>query len=359
MKILVAGDGHSKIHERAVADSFKETGHEVIEFFWHHYFQGKGLVRLFRRIEERLIIGPDVIRLNSDFEKAIYDFQPEVVFIYRGVMVSPSTLSKIKRRMPKVVVVGYNNDDPFSPIQSKVLWRKFLGALSIYDLVFAYRPGNVIEYLQHGARKSELLKPWYSKNLHFPVLLGEEDKQKFECEVAFIGHYEDDGRAAFISKLLAEGIKVRIFGPMTPGGGGWMLALKEHPELKALLPTGMLWGQDYNKAILGAKITLCFLSKLNRDKYTRRCFEIPAVGGFLFSEYTEELDAMLTEGKEAEYFRDLEEFMRKIKYYLQDEEQRASIAAAGHKRMTSEGNDNIARSEQIVRTVKHLQAQII
>ena len=39
MKILVAGDCHSELHEEAVCKAFKELGHEVLKFGWHDYFK--------------------------------------------------------------------------------------------------------------------------------------------------------------------------------------------------------------------------------------------------------------------------------------------------------------------------------
>ncbi len=355
MKILVAGDGRSKIHEKAVAKSFRELGHDVSEFHWNQYFRGTGIGRIFNRIEERLIIGPSILRLNKAFKNTVLVNKPDALFIYRGVLVSSQLIAFFKEKLPNMVIVGYNNDDPFSPTQSPFAWRKFRRALRFYDLVFAYRPSNVNDYLAHGAPRSQVLKPWYSKELHYPVSLNETDRRTYECEVAFIGHFEPDGRAELLSLLLSEGINLKLFGPMEPKFSGWDLAVKNNPRLKTILPTQMLWGEEYNKAILGSKITLCFLSKLNRDKYTRRCFEIPAVGGFLFSEYTDELASMFTEGKEAEYFRTPEEFLKKIKYYLEHDDKRRSIAAEGHNRVTNEGNDAEARALQVISVIKDLQ----
>ncbi|WGU68927.1 glycosyltransferase [Capnocytophaga canimorsus] len=45
-----------------------------------------------------------------------------------------------------------------------------------------------------------------------------------------------------------------------------------------------------------------FLSKLNNDQYTRRCFEIPACGTMMLSERTPTLQEFYTENEEIVFF---------------------------------------------------------
>jgi len=349
MKILVAGDGRSSIHEKALAKSLKELGHDIVEFYWNSYFQSKGLNKIWKRVQEHFLIGPALSLLNADFLQIIKESRPEMIFLYRGTHIFPSTIQQIRSEHPQVVILGYNNDDPFSPQQARYKWRNFVRALRLYDLVYAYRPANQIEYLSKGANRAEILKPWFSRSLHYPVQLTEQDRQRYACDVVFIGHFEPDHRATLITRLLDEGIHVRLYGPAEPKFSGWSLALNKHPKLKRLAPFNLVWGEDYNKAIEGSKIALCFMSKLNRDQYTRRCFEIPAVGGFLFSEYTKDLAAIFKEGTEAEYFRNEQEFVDKIKYYLVHEEKRKKIAEAGFQKVSTEGHDAQARAAQVVK----------
>ena len=62
-------------------------------------------------------------------------------------------------------------------------------------------------------------------------------------------------------------------------------------------------GDDYRKTICSSKIVLGFLRKVNADTQTSRTFEIPACGGFMLMERTENQQRLFEEGKEAEYFR--------------------------------------------------------
>ena len=55
-----------------------------------------------------------------------------------------------------------------------------------------------------------------------------------------------------------------------------------------------------------------FFSKLNRDSYTRRCFEIPATKMALVSEYSNDLQSLFRDKKEIFYSQAKKEFIKII-----------------------------------------------
>lgn len=112
---------------------------------------------------------------------------------------------------------------------------------------------------------------------------------------------------------------------------------------------------DYNLALNSVKIALVFLSMRNNDTYTRRCFEITATRTFMLSQYTNDLDSMFKEGIEAEYFRDKEEMMDKIKYYLKHDDKREKIAKAGYERLLRDGHEVTDRAREIIKTFEKLK----
>lgn len=350
MKILVVGDGHSAIHEVAVVEAFKKLGHQVQAFYWYSYFNSKNqVVRLLLKVQNKFIIGPTLNRVNADLINAAAEFSPKLVFIYRGTHIYPQTITGIHIQLPDCVVFGYNNDDPFASGHSPWLWRHFLKSVPKYDLVFAYRHHNLDDFLNIGAKRVELLRSWYIPELNFPITLTEIDKVQYDCDVVFVGHYENDGRLQYLEEIVRNGYKLKIFGP----GYEWNDLLAKSEVLNYLAPVHLVWNEDYNKAISGAKIALCFFSKLNRDKYTRRCFEIPATKTLLLSEYSDDLASLYQAGEEADFFKTKEELIWKIKLYLGDDNLRNRVSTNGNKRVIIDGHDIVSRLAKVIDFVAH------
>ena len=354
MKILVAGDWHSELHEEALAGAFESLGHEVLRFPWYRYFMPSSqlpilhdLDLLLRKAQNKYLLGPLIVKINNDLIEMACSGKPDILFIYRGTHILPETLRTIKKLLTSVVTIGYNNDDPFSPLYrhyNKYLWRHFLNSVPEYDLVLAYRPHNVEDFRQAGARRADLLQSWYIPERNHPVMLSQQEQDQYGCDVVFVGHYEDDGRLGFLEEVVKQGWNLKLYGP----GYDWDPIIRKSPHLSNQIPVRLVWGEEYNKTLAGSKIALCFLSKLNRDTYTRRCFEIPATCSLMLSEYTDDLARLFKEGEEADYFRSLDEFVLKIRRYLGDEELRCRVALAGRQSVVNHGHDVISRARQVV-----------
>ncbi|MEI6553667.1 MAG: glycosyltransferase, partial [bacterium] len=113
--------------------------------------------------------------------------------------------------------------------------------------------------------------------------------------------------------------------------------------------------EDYNLAINSAKIALVFLSKLNNDTYTRRVFEIIATKRLMVSVYTDDLNSLFENKKEAVYFNNKEDLVTKIKYYLNNESEYCSIVENGFNRLMSDGHEVQDRAQEILRIYNKLR----
>jgi hypothetical protein len=342
LTIVLAGDWHSNVHERPMSEALERLGHSVHPFAWHSYpTQARSHVSfLLRKAQNKYLIGPVMRRINHDLVQLVTRVRPDLLFVYRGTHVTADALRQVRTAHPQAVLVGYNNDDPFAAGQPRWPWRHFVAAIPEYDRVLAYRPHNIADFVDAGARSTSLMLPWFVPAVHHRYALSDHERARYGCDAVFIGHYEDDGRLDCLETLAESGVQLRIFGPGSGfPGHDWDGPLRSRPALRHLAPTSMLWGVDYGKALSAAKIGLCFLSRRNRDVYTRRCFEIPATSTLMLSEYSDELGALFQEGIEADYFRSPGELALKARHYLDDQDSRQRVAERGRCRVIADGHD--------------------
>jgi spore maturation protein CgeB len=350
MKILIVADWHGEIYAQSFYNGFKRLGFDTYKFSWKEYFKhyqypgryqtdNNKLKSLYYRFQNKFLIGPILFKINRDLIKKSEEVQPDLVFIYRGTHIYPSTIKKIKQSL-ECRVFGYNNDDSFSNEYKSYVWRHYKQSIPYYDWIFSYRWKNINNYKDMGYDKVSLLGPYYLKKSNFYI--ENLKNNRYRCDVIFIGHFEDDGRDEAIKILVEHNIDIKLYGT------GWENS-RHHDYLSAKLGGIMPLYKDYNLALNSAKISLVFLSKLNNDTYTRRCFEIPATKSMMMAEYTPDLNSMFKEGVEAEYFRGKKELLMKIKFYLENNKKLQDISENGYKALANGEHEVKNRCKEIVR----------
>ena len=185
--------------------------------------------------------------------------------------------------------------------------------------------------------------PWQNE----PIELNTQDKNKYNCDIVFIGHYEPDLRVDYLKALVNLGIKVKLFG----SNKQWTKKVLGKNLYQYFHPINHAEGEDYNKALNGAKICLAFLSKLNRDTYTRRCFEIPASRSLMLAERTESLQNLYKEDYEACYFSNIDELLLKVKWLLSNVKLRNDIALNGYNRVHNDKHDVKNRALELIKEI--------
>jgi spore maturation protein CgeB len=295
---------------------------------------------LLRRAQSKYCAGPGVAAANAALIAACALHKPDILLAWRTPWLWPTSL-RAARWAGACRVVLYNNDDPFGSDADLVIWRQFRKLIPFADVCLSYRMVNIAEYEAAGAKTVYLLRSYFEPALHRPIALTQADQQRFETDVVFVGHCEPDDRLELVDGLIDSGIRLRLFGT------SWEKHASGH-RWRDRLPVIDLRGDDYARAIAAARIALVFLSKRNRDEYTRRCFEIPAIGTLMLAPRTHELLSLYREDEEAAFFGTADELIAQIRRYLADSELRARVAAGGHARCLRDGYDVDSRARQFL-----------
>ncbi|MFB6225374.1 MAG: glycosyltransferase, partial [Candidatus Paceibacteria bacterium] len=336
-KLLLVGNWNINVYEEAIAEGFRSCGVEVKAFDLLEYFGNNFISKL----QKKAKLGPILNSISRDLENAAFNFDADVIFLNRPVYVYSSAIERIKSRSDRICIVSYNNDNPFSDGRS-LFWRHYLDCLRYCDVNFFYRPSNVKIARKKGFNNPRILLPYYVKGFHRPMEVGDE----FQSDVVFIGHYEDDGRLELIENLAEHGIDVKVYG------NRWSEARNSQwIDTESINP---VYGTDYVRLISGSKVALSFLSSMNNDVYTRRCFEIPACGTAMVCERTNELTNIFEPGKEVFFFSDGEEMVSKVRLLLNNPSTRAEIEKKGREKIINGGFDNISRMKSVLSTINKL-----
>lgn len=324
MKIIFAGTFEKGCTTLARLNALERfTGYEVNTFDSDPYFAQPLRFKWLNRIDHRLFIGKRFRKSNQDLRCFCAIIKPEVIWVDKGFWIWPSTIKFLKGL--GAFLVHYNTDYLkrrrwSSRILDLMLWR----TLPFFDLYFTT---NMVDYKRLSLRETTQIELTYLGFDHFRfnnIPLSESLMTEWKSDILFVGHHEphtEDG----ILALIENGLSVTVYGY------GWNKA-KATEKLKGHVKYRSLTNEEYQYAIKGAKIGLCFFSVDQRSQTSGRSFEIPACGTFLLAMRSEQHLLCYTEGKEAEFFSNSEELVKKARYYLEHGDIRQAIASKGHQR---------------------------
>jgi len=201
-----------------------------------------------------------------------------------------------------------------------------------YDWCLVPEKFRLKDYVEMGARPiycQEAANPDVYKPYDLPV----------EFDVTFIGQAYGE-RPAYIQYLLDQDIDVRVWGR------NWPRALPPYEEEATVVEGerpiyggGILADDEMIRMFSRSKINLGFsvCGETHRTgkrilQVRLRDFEVPMSGGFYLVEYMEELEEFFEVGKEIVCYRDHEDLLNKIRYYLAHDRERETIRRDGHER---------------------------
>jgi hypothetical protein len=311
------GSPWSSARQRMTA--LRELGHTVHAFdIWPYHTYNN---RWVRAATQRMAWGPPLCAFNRDVLAYARACEYDWAWVDKGIWMYPETVAVLRERGRLAV--------HFTPDPALVYHRtrNFVRAIPQYDVCVTSKRYETEEYRAAGARRLIFQMQGFDHHVFQPHPLTHEERSRLSCDVIFVGHSEPH-YAECVLAAARETPNVAVWGD-------WKRAAAADPAIRALHRGPGIFMENYSKALGAAKIALGLLSRLAPDRHTTRTFEIPASGGFLLAERTEEHQELFEDGKEAVFFDGLDELREKIRYYLAHESQRKGIAAAGRERCIS------------------------
>jgi spore maturation protein CgeB len=176
--------------------------------------------------------------------------------------------------------------------------------------------------------------------------------QEYKNDVVFVGAFHPY-RKWFIECLIKENINVKTFGYGWPNGP---VSSEEMNELfissKINLNIGNSISFDIRYLLSGIRPFINTLrSPKNSSQTKARNFEIPFFNGFQLTDYTPSIENYFSLGKEIVCYKDIDQAIMLVKYYLENETERELIKNAGHERAFKE-HSYINRLKDVLDRIK-------
>lgn len=284
--------------------------------------------RLHRAIETHLLDGPRHRRANRALLDRARELRPDVVWVDTGVWIWPDTLKQLRRQ--GCFLVEHITDAMVARHWRVRAKRRLLRETAAFYDVFLTTNVDDAALLAKSTPPMPLLTDLgYDDHRFEPTPLPPALARQWNNPMVFIGHHEPHTEAGILA-LADAGLPVRVYGHP-----GWFASPNRKRLGDRLQPS--LGNEDYARALKGAAIGLCFVSVLNYNQTSARSFEIPGSGTFLLAVRTPQHVACFEEGKEAEFFSDHAELVRKARYYLEHDAEREAIARRGQQRCVTSG----------------------
>ena len=298
-------------------DAFKDLGYEVCfdyrtNFFFHQrIFYSNKILSIFRRAFKKIFRKFDNWLLNKRLQKKILEFSPRCFYTELNPVVSRKTLNFMRKKNIKSIewfgVLPFLLKKNSNPIETVACYDAIISSANIYTHFDKFnKPKNFLEV--PPAYSSKIFKRMNLKHIYDVVFIGGVSKIH-------------SNRWDILEVLTKQYDNFVFYG----------YGIKDVPRTYSFLKKycGDVWSYDCAKVLNQSKIainlTLNSFHKLSSG-VNNRTFEIAGCGTFQLSEYTDNLKKFFVPGEDLETFKNTDEMIEKIEYYLENPKEREQIA---------------------------------
>lgn len=335
LKIVFIGDLNIYTESKSKLDGFLELGWDVraLSSQTIPHFPGLGNTNnFFQRARRKIYPMYDPTRVNAKLREMALDGSLQafdLLWSDKAINILPETYSLIQEKVPSLKLIFASGDNMAI---KNFRNRAFEQTLPVFDAVITTKSWTLGELKNMGARSVFYIPKAFDAN--WCNFLSHPPKR---WDISFVGSFEEQ-RAHSLLTLAKAGFQVDVWG------NGWKKC--KHKNHNLTIHDYPVYHGDLIRIIEETKINLCFLRKLAKDKSTNRTFEIPACGGFMLAEETQEQQEFFIGGKHAAYFDSDNGLVSLCDYFLKNFSIREVIAKQGHAKCLSSGYSYVDRCTQ-------------
>jgi spore maturation protein CgeB len=341
LKILCVGPQWRGSNAAALFKAFSRLGY-LVDVVDENYYINLNNRKLLTKIIDKVFFSQHVLEFNEAVSRSVDIFKPDLILVYKGAFVLPDYLKQWKSNGPVVNVypdVSFRSHGKYLP-----------HTLPLYDWVFTTKTFGLSDMKADlNITKASFVPHGFDPDIHRPLTASGILKEQLASQVSFIGTHslkKEHYLSALLKAIPSLDLKIWGNGWQRSGSENLKMAI-QHRELLGDLYAMAIHASDINLGILSEQVT----GASSGDLITSRTFHIPASGGFLLHERTNESILYYEQGTEAAFFEGEQELIDKVRYYLGQESERQSMAERGKKRAWAQHSID-QRAENILSVLK-------
>ena len=156
MRLLIVGSDKVFAIENFYVKYLKDTALEVSLFtaqsIFYDYYQSS----ILHKILFNAGVSPILRKINDQFKQVITEFEPDVIFIFKGMEIFPESLRWAKQQGIKLV--NYNPDNPFLFTGKGSGNKNVTDSIQLYDLHLTY-DGDIKKELEQTYKLPTAILP--------------------------------------------------------------------------------------------------------------------------------------------------------------------------------------------------------
>jgi len=283
--------------------------------------------------------------LNEQLLNAVKELKPELTIIIKGLGIHPRVVKTCKEIHPHKMI-GWIFDVTIGGtlVQNVEEYISFIKELDTFYTI----DSDTLEPLRAKGVNAQWLTEGCSITEHKDIVFNSYQKKKYGADIVFVGSVGSihPNREKILKRISEEGFDFKIYGDVY------------YPESQE-----PQWVKDNHTgyaAINDSHSMICQSSKIvigidgwpeRKDSWSARVYRTLCCGGFLLTTKTKGMDEVFIPGKHLDYFKDEDDLIEKIIFYLSDDKKREEIALAG-KQLVQEKHTFTNRVSQIISDAK-------
>ena len=339
MKLLISDSQYSNRLASLYANAIEQSGHVTTMRFAHDDLSQSNNRGVGSRILHRVAPRLATRHVNRRLIELVDQFDPDVVWIFKGFHFLPATLHSIRAK--DRLLVNYNADHPTEFFQRGSGKRNIADCLPLYQLFFTYsnRIAESIRSAHNGLSTHVLPFGHNVTDSEYQKIVGVEER----LAVAFVGN-PDPYRIEFLTKLSQAKFPVDVYGHHWENAITPSQFLKIHP---AIVDT------EYHRTLRRYRVQLNLFRPHNHDSHNMRSFETPACGGVMLAPESLEHQQFFESGREAFFFRSIDDAIQQCRHLLdQPKNEIDSIREAARSRSIHSGYFYHERASQALQIIE-------